>query len=148
MSNEKHARKIRIIGDVVVFFGLLTAISAFPALNGIYAFFAHLVIWPADDLFQPFYAETRLTQAIMGGIFTGFGVMWYLAGGALFQKAPDETLKLLFWGATTWFVTDSTASVLAGAAGNVPPNVGFYVLLLWSLKAPKSVEQEKSQLSQ
>ncbi len=136
MSYETHSCKIRIVGDVVIFFGLLTALSALPALNWIYGIFANLVIWPADDLFQPFYAETRLTQAIMGGIFTGFGVMWYLAGGALLKKAPDETLKLLFWGATAWFVTDSAASVLAGAAANVPPNVAFYALLLWSLKRP------------
>lgn len=129
-----QARKIRIVAVVTMFFGVLTVASALPALNGVYALFADLVIWPANDMHRPLSAETRLTQAIMGGIFTGFGAMWWAASGALLTKAPAETLRVLFIGATTWFIADSTGSVMAGAAANVPPNIGFYLLFLWSLK--------------
>lgn len=129
-----QAKKLRIVAGITVFFGLLTVASALPAFSGIYALFADLVIWPATDTHRPLSADTRLTQAIMGGIFTGFGVMWWVAAGPLLEKAPQETLRMLFLGATTWFVADSTGSVLAGAAANVPPNVGFYLLFLWALK--------------
>ncbi len=131
-------KRIRIMGGVSIFFGLLTVISALPALTGIYGVFADLVIWPATDFHRPLSAETRLTQAIMGGIFTGFGVIWYLAAGALWQAAPVETARVLFWGATAWFVADSTGSIMAGSAANVPPNVGFYLLFLWALRPPKA----------
>lgn len=131
-----QSQKIKITAGITIFFGVLTVLSAMPSLNDIYAIFADLVIWPASDIHRPFFAETRLTQAIMGGIFTGFGVMWYLSAGALLEKAPQETLRVLFWGATTWFVADSTGSVLAGSAGNVPPNALFYLLFLWAVKTP------------
>lgn len=137
MEYQRSARKIKIVGGITVFFGLLTAVSAAPQFTAPYEIFADLVIWPAEDTYRPLSAETRLTQAIMGGIFTGFGVMWLIASGALLEKAPKETLRLLFLGASTWFATDSAASVLAGAAANVPPNIGFYLLMLWALRTPK-----------
>ncbi len=139
MTSHPNARKIRITACIIIFFGLLTVLSAAPALNILYETFADLVIWPATDTHRPLSAETRLTQAIMGGIFTGFGVMWWIAAGKLLEQAPDATLNTLFWGATAWFVADSSGSVLAGAAANVPPNIGFYALLLWAVWRPKEV---------
>ncbi|MEM6408581.1 MAG: hypothetical protein AAF700_09200 [Pseudomonadota bacterium] len=138
MDIKRTARKIKIVGGITVFFGLLTAISAAPQLTALYEIFADLVIWPAEDTYRPLSAETRLTQAIMGGIFTGFGVMWLIASGTLLEKAPTETLRLLFLGASTWFVTDSSASIIAGAAANVPPNIAFFLVMLWALKTPKN----------
>ncbi len=129
-----QAKKLRIVAGVCIFFGLLTVLSALPALNGLYVLFADLVIWPATDTHRPLSAETRLTQAIMGGIFTGFGVIWWAAAGPLLEKAPQEVLRVLFLGATAWFMADSTGSVMAGAAANVPANFGFYLLFLWALK--------------
>ncbi|PTX56061.1 hypothetical protein C8N43_0711 [Litoreibacter ponti] len=137
MTLETQSRNIRIVAGITIFFGLLTALSAYPAFNAIYVIFADLVIWPADDFHRPLSAETRLTQAIMGGIFTGFGVMWWVASGALLRAAPEATRKMLFAGAVTWFVTDSAGSVLVGAAANVPPNIAFFLLFLWALRAPK-----------
>ncbi|MCY4179127.1 MAG: hypothetical protein OXD48_02405, partial [Litoreibacter sp.] len=70
MEHHSNARKIKIVGWITVFFGLLTAISAAPPFTTPYEIFADLVIWPAEDTYRPLSAETRLTQAIMGGIFT------------------------------------------------------------------------------
>ena len=132
-----QAQKIRIAAGICISFGVLTALTAWPPMNWAYETFVDLVIWPADDFHRPLSAETRLTQAIMGGIFTGFGLMWWAASGTLFETAPDATRKMLMMGAIAWFVTDSSASVLAGAAANVPPNTGFFLMFLWALRVPK-----------
>ena len=134
-----QSQKIKIAAGITIFFGLLTALSAWPPMNWAYEMFVDLVIWPADDFQRPLSAETRLTQAIMGGIFTGFGVVWWSASGALLKAAPQATRRMLMLGAVAWFVTDSGASVLAGSAGNVPPNIGFFLVFLWALRVPKDV---------
>lgn len=131
-----QARNIRIVGGISIFFGVLSALAALPSLNTLLHPFFDLVIWPATDTLRPLTAEARLATAILGGIFAGFGVIFWVAAGSVYPVAPEATRKMLLAGAITWFAVDSTGSVLAGAAGNVPPNILFFGLFLWALRRP------------
>ncbi len=136
MTLETQSRNIRIVGGVVIAFGLAFVLAAWSPLNGLYTIFADIVIWPATDTHRPLSAEARLNMAIMGGVLAGLGAIWWAASGELLRAAPEATRKVLLTGAIVWFVTDSAGSVLAGAAGNVPPNIAFLILLLWPVWRP------------
>ena len=133
MDIETQIRQIRIVGVITAGFGLLTALAAYPPLNGFIVFLADLLVWPMDGAQTGTDSTARLLMAIGGGIFTAFGVMWMVCGD-VFRAAPREMHRLLLVGTIVWFVTDSAASVLADAAMNVVGNVGFMLLLLWPLR--------------
>jgi hypothetical protein len=110
--------------------GLFGVVSAHAPLSGAMGTVLDAVYWPLDQAQGLMAEETRLLTAILGGIITGWGVMiWQLAGAPL---ARDGALvrPIIRNAIVTWFVLDSTGSLLAGAPLNVAANLVFLAMFL------------------
>ncbi|MEZ5460296.1 hypothetical protein [Dokdonella sp.] len=111
-------------------FGLLMVAAATPALSAPVAFMLDLVFAPLDGgqgLTDP---SARLLSAIGGGVMAGWGVSIWLVLTRLAAREPELARVLILGGLCTWFVVDSSGSMLAGAPWNVAGNIGFLLIFL------------------
>ena len=134
MDLQTTVTQLKFACGVVIGFGLLTALAAWPPLN-------LPTLWLIDLMFLPFDGqqnlnapETRVLSAILGGILVGFGVLQWLVVTKLFAREPALARQMMLTSMGVWFVVDCTASVIAGAPFNAVMNVPFlllFVVPLW-----------------
>lgn len=119
---------------LTVFFGILVAAAATPIGAAPTQYLADLIFFPIDgaqDLTAP---ETRLISAIGGGVMAGWGVLLWMLSTRVFPTDQALAAKLIITSIVTWFVIDSTGSILAGAPLNAAINVSFLLIFcvpLW-----------------
>ncbi len=129
---------LKVASDILIVFGLLTAMASLAAMAGPTSFLADLIFWPVDGS-QAISSETdRLLAAITGGLCTGLGVLFYLLTTKLYPSDPKLTRLLISTSLGSWFVVDSLGSVAAGAPLNALFNLGFLMLFLPPLWLPGS----------
>ena len=124
----KTASAILMIG-----FGLMFAIAAYPPTSGVAGLFVDLLFWPLDGAQSLAAPETRIILAIGGGITAGWGVLVWQVATHLMPSNPAMARHILIRSLLTWFVIDSTCSWLAGAPVNIPANAGFLLMFIWPL---------------
>lgn len=134
MGLQTTVTQLKFASVVVIGFGLLTALAAWPPLN-------LPTLWLVDLMFLPFDGqqnlsapEARILSAILGGILVGFGVQQWLVVTKLFTREPALARQMILTSMGSWFVVDCTASVMAGAPFNAVMNVPFlllFVVPLW-----------------
>jgi hypothetical protein len=112
MDLQRTITFLKFASVIVMGFGLLTAVAAWPPLN----------------------APTRC--------LVGFGVLQWLVLTKLFAREPALARHMLLSCMWSWFVVDSTASVVAGAPFNAVMNVPFLMLFLVPLW--RKVEQVRA----
>lgn len=82
----------------------------------------------------PSTTVTGLLCAITGGLTTGLGVIFMALARADLTRA-GAVLRAVAWGVVTWYLVDSTASVLHGGWRNAVSNtvafLGAAVPLFW-----------------
>lgn len=131
MTSEQKG--LRLAAGVTMGTGLALALAAIPALNLPIRLLTDLLVWPLDGSELLAGSETRLALAIGGGVMLGWGLMiWQLAGEPL-ERAPDAVRGIIRASVLGWFLVDSAASVAAGAALNILPNLVFLALFLLPL---------------
>jgi hypothetical protein len=134
MDMARRQTGLKLAAAVTIGFGLLTAAAAYVPWQGPTLLLADILIWPMDGLQTGDSDVTRLMFAIGGGVLAGWGVlMWMLATEGL-ARVPDLARRMVITSALTWFVVDSTASVLADAPWNVAGNIPFLAMYLWPLR--------------
>ncbi len=136
--SSQVAFRMRVFAGVTIAFGLVVAAGAWPPIAEPARFYLDLVVWPLDG--APSSIEgvsARLFSAVTGGVMVGWGVTaWRLAGRASIISAFTA-------GVISWFVVDSTASILAGGWGNAIGNTGFLLLFVWVI-APTFARANKA----
>lgn len=133
MTSEQKG--LRLAAGVVLVTGFALALSALPALNLPMRLLTDLIVWPLDQAQTLAGSDTRLALAIGGGVMVGWGLMiWQLAGAPL-ERAPDATRAIIRTAVIAWVVVDSLASVAAGAALNILPNLVYLALFLVPMRA-------------
>jgi len=136
MTVERQQWWLRFSGLLVMGFGLLVCLAAWPPTAGATVFLADLVIWPLDGQQTGRAGETRLLSAVGGGVMAGWGAMiWMLAGRPLLLM-PAEIRRVVLGSVGLWFVIDSGGSLLAGVPVNAVANVGFLLLFAVVLRRP------------
>lgn len=127
---------LKVASDVLIIFGLLTALASMTAMAAPTSFLADLIFWPVDGG-QAVSSETsHLLAAITGGLCTGLGVLFYLLTTRLYPSHPELTRMLMSAGLGSWFIVDSLGSVAAGAPLNALFNLGFLALFMIPLWLP------------
>lgn len=132
MTSEQKG--LRFAAGVTMVTGLALALAAVPALNIGVRLLTDLLVWPFNGAETLAASETRLALAIGGGVMLGWGLMiWQLAGEPL-ERAPDAVRGIIRASVLGWFLVDSAASVAAGAALNILPNLVFLALFLLPMR--------------
>lgn len=134
MQDSVPTKWLRGGAAVVVGFGILTALAAFPATAAPAEYLFDLMFWPIDGAQSLAAPETRLACAIGGGVMVGWGVTIWLVADRLGSRDRALTRMLILPGVGAWFVVDSIGSVVSGAPFNAVLNVGFplfFGALLW-----------------
>lgn len=127
---------LKIASDILIVFGLLTALASIAAMAAPTSFLVDMIFWPVDGG-QTVSSETEhLLAAITGGLTTGLGVLLYLLTTRLMPVDPHLTRFLMSMALGSWFIVDSAGSSAAGAALNVLFNAIFLVLFLIPLWLP------------
>jgi uncharacterized membrane protein len=134
MGLQTTVTQLKFASAVVIGFGLLTALAAWPPLN-------LPTLWLVDLMFLPFDGqqnlsglEPRILSAILGGILVGFGVLQWLVVTKLLAREPALARQMILTSMGAWFVVDCTASAIAGAPFNAVMNIPFlmlFVVPLW-----------------
>ena len=131
---EQNAVGILKFGSaLVVGFGVVIAMAAYPPTAGIARFLLDLVIWPVDGVEAISGPEMRLLSAVSGGVMVGWGILLWLVATRLYPKDPGLARTLILASIGTWFLADSLASIVAGVPLNALLNVSFLVLFSWPL---------------
>ncbi len=121
---------LRCAAGIVIAFGILTALAAWPPLNPGIVLLGDLLIWPLDGRETGTDPMTRLMFAIGGGVLAAWGWLIWRLTAELLPREPALARSLIRQSVLTWFVIDSTGSVLAGAPANVVGNLAFLALFL------------------
>ena len=128
MTQETTIRWLKFGSALTIFFGALIAAAAVPAMSGPVQFLADFIFFPLDGLQSVTAEETRLINAIGGGVMVGWGVMLWMVSTQLYPKEPALAGKIIMTSIVVWFVIDSAGSVFAGAPLNALGNVSFLLV--------------------
>ncbi len=138
MSNSVVMTWLKVASAIVIGFGVVVALAAYPATAGIAQFLLDLIYWPLDggqDLSSP---EARLLCAISGGVMVGWGFLMWLVATRLYPREPELARALILSSIGAWFVVDSAGSIVAGAWLNAIFNIGFLALFYFAFRVGAS----------
>ncbi len=137
MTQDKASLWMQSGSAVVIGFGVLIALGAHPALDGILVFLADVMIWPFDGVQTGESSEFRLMAAIGGGVMLGWGLcLWILSGRGL-REAPDMSKTILLISIWSWFIVDTAGSMVAQAYLNGLGNLLFLLVFVLPLRSIK-----------
>ena len=134
MSAEATQTWLKAAAAITIGFGLMIGLASHPETASLTLFFTDLIFWPIDSAQTLAARETRLMCAIIGGIMAGWGLMMWQITTRLYPREPALARTLILTGIGTWFVVDSSASLLAGAPLNALFNIGFLLLFVIPLR--------------
>lgn len=135
MQHQSTKLWLKAGAGLVIGFGVVTALGAYPPTAGILGFLVDMIKWPVDGAQSVASGEFRLLSAVSGGIMVGWGLLLWLVADQLYEREPQLARTMIFVSVGAWFVVDSVASVLAGASLNALLNVSFLVLFFVPLMA-------------
>lgn len=134
MKQETTAFWLKTGSAITIFFGLLIAVASIPAAGAPVEVLADLIFFPLDGAQDVSAPETRLMNAIGGGVMTGWGIMLWMLATKLYPKDPALAKQTIVTSIVAWFVVDSAGSVMSGAPLNALFNVSFLLIFyvpLW-----------------
>lgn len=136
MHVQSSIKWLKIASFTLIGFGVLSAISAHPSLNVLSRWFISLAVWPFGEISALIDMETRLLWAILGGITSGWGVMFWLLATQMYETHYEKLRPIMLKAILSWFIIDSLASIASGAAFNAVLNLSFLALFLYPLSRP------------
>ena len=125
---QSHMRRLGIVFGSI---GLAFVLVALPPLHAVGHLFLRLAYWPMTEVPTGLAVPVPLLLAISGGLTVGFGGMLWALGtyvSPLSSEAAGKVANITAW---SWFIADSTGSVLVGAPFNVVLNLSFLLSLLY-----------------
>ncbi len=138
-SQRFHKFWLKIAALVVASFGPVFFLGSMTATMEPARFTLDLISWPLDG--QTTYAspDTRFLSALAGGFLMGWGVMIWFLSVWVYALAPEMVRRAVLIGFLSWFIFDSTGSVLSGNASNAFFNVLILLLGVGPLWRPAHV---------
>lgn len=134
MSRDSALIWLQVACGLTILTGLVAALASHPAGSGSWLLLFDLLAWPVDGQPAAFAPETFATNAVLGGVMIGWGVlMLQLVRGPLAGRdlpAAGATARMITIGLGAWFVIDTSGSFAAGLPGNAVLNAGFLLLFL------------------
>jgi hypothetical protein len=128
MTPAFHRFWLKITAVIVGSFGPVFALGSMVATSAPARLTLDLLGWRLDrpSSFEP--TNIRLLSAVTGGFLLGWGVMIWCLSEWLYPVAPEATRRTVLVSVLSWFVLDSTGSILSGHPSNAVFN-GVVLLL-------------------
>lgn len=140
-TQKFHKKYLKISAFVVGSFGPVFFLGAMLASSEPARLTLDFLSWPLDG--QESFADgtTRFLSALTGGFLFGWGMtIWFLSSW-VYDHAPNQVRKAVMVGFLSWFVLDSTGSILSGNASNALFNTAVLLIGAGPLWLPaKSAE--------
>ena len=93
--------------------------------------FLDIAVWPFDSAQNLNTDEAQLLTAISGGMLFGWGMMFWVVTTDVYATNPKLGGKIILISIVSWFIIDSTGSIIAGFGANAVMNIIF--LLFFSV---------------
>lgn len=142
MTEQFWIKWLKCASAIVIGFGFIIAAASHPAFGGPTIFFADLLIWPFDGDPGQLDQVTRLLSAISGGIMVGWGALLWMTITQVMPRMPEVGRRMIMVSIITWFVVDSTGSVMSGVPLNVGGNLLFLIAFVIPLRALSNANGE------
>jgi hypothetical protein len=136
MTPAFHRFWLKITAVIVGSFGPVFTLGALVATAAPARLTLDLLGWRLDrpSSFEP--ANIRLLSAVTGGFLLGWGVMIWCLSEWLHPVAPEATRRTVLVSLVSWFVLDSTGSIVSGHSSNAAFNVVVLLLAVGPLWRP------------
>jgi len=136
-----HTGILKAGAALLMAFGVLFTMAAWPPLAGLIRFLVDLFTWPLDGAQTLGASETRLALAIGGGVMAGWGLMIWMVATRLADREPGLARALVLIPVIVWFVFDSLGSFAAGVPVNVAVNALFLALFVAAFRGPSKPQE-------
>ena len=147
MQEQTNLSILKFASALIIGFGVVVAMAAYPPTAGITRFLLDLIKWPLDGAQDISSPEIRFLCAVSGGVMVGWGVLLWLVVTRLYPKEPALVRTMILASIGIWFVVDSTASILAGASLNALLNIAFLVLFVLPVLRTRSWPASSNKLA-
>ncbi len=134
----KEQKRLRMNGVIVAVLGVALALAVMAPVYPLGKLFLNLAHWPFNTAPDALDATGRLMLAIGGGLTAGIGAMMWAVGTEVMPVAPEAGRRVVLYTAVSWFVVDSTFSIVAGSPFNAVLNLIFLALMLGALNFKNS----------
>lgn len=105
--------------------GIIMVTGPITPLSGLVDAFLDFAHQPIDGAQKVTNDGAHLLNAILGGVLAGFGVMVWVVAERVYRNDQPLGQSLILIPLFTWFVCDSTGSILAGAWFNAIINIAI-----------------------
>ncbi|NQX91474.1 MAG: hypothetical protein HRT74_04980 [Flavobacteriales bacterium] len=116
-----------VTGFVVASFAPIFFLSSMESGQFMGEWTLDLLSFPLDDN-MPFNDSTRFLIAITGGLILGWRMLIWMLRAKVFDLAPNLVRQCVLISLISWFILDSSGSVLSGNPSNVLFNLGILLL--------------------
>lgn len=131
MTHAQSIAGLKIAAAATMMFGLAFFLALLlPPVHALVYLLFDAVVWPIDAAQDLSAAESRALLAVAGGLMAGWGLMCWQVTTRVYVAQPKLGRRILGTSVLTWFVIDSTGSLLVGVPGNVLLNIGFALMFL------------------
>ncbi|MEM9349499.1 MAG: hypothetical protein AAGA47_04505 [Pseudomonadota bacterium] len=130
----REQKLTRFNGVAIAAFGLIFAAGAWTPIYDLVAYYIHAAHWPYHAAPKVAGPTERLLIATTGGLSVSLGVAIWTAAGVVWEASPDAARRLIRYTAWTWFIVDSSFSIVAGSPMNAALNLVFLTMILLPIR--------------
>jgi len=131
MNIKTISFQLKFASAVVIVFGVMCLLAAFPITRFALTLTADIIFWPPGNMSDINFApEAILLSTILGGVMIGWGAMFWMITTHLLPKEPLLAKSLMLKSILIWFTFDTIGSLLGPAPMNALFNILFLVIFL------------------
>lgn len=126
MRQHVSCNWLRFASVLTMLTGVISLLASHPSTDFLWRYLFNALNYFQSDI--QFNEIGRALNGVLGGVMLGWGcMMFYLAHPSVFNQSIRHAMLS---GVLVWFITDSTASYVAGIPLNIVLNISFLVIFL------------------
>lgn len=136
MSKTMHKLWLKVTAVAIFCYAILFFLGTITKTNKLIQLVLDLSSWPLDGNQNYDAPTTVFLSALLGGILLGWAVLIWLLSSEIYEKAPEQTRKIVLASLLSWFLVDSLGSILSGNFNNFIVNIFLLLILVGPLWRP------------
>ena len=144
MTHDKRIKSLKITIIASGGFALFMFASLFTPLREVMSFFLDLVHMPLDGAQSLSRDTEEVLTAISAGIFFGFCVLLWQVTTEVYVRDPLLGRRMILTSVLSWYVIDTTGSLIVGAWMNAILNTVFLAALITPVLKPAAISNAQT----